>query len=118
MIDFDAQVNMPCMLAFGVPVTLRLRGRPPVSALPDGSPLLGVYNKAQKDVREENGVIVDTARPRLGLSLVMLRAAGVSPDEIDDEDTVIEVGGECWGVMDMMPPDSQGDVQVILKGGR
>lgn len=118
MIDFDAQVNMPCMAAFGLPVTLRLRARPAVSTLADGSPLLGVYNKAQKDVREENGVIVDTARPRLGLSLMMLQAAGVTPDEIDDEDTVIEVGGECWGVMDLMQPDSQGDVQVILKGAR
>lgn len=115
MIDFDALVNRPCVRTFGRPVTITLFNQQPIWLLADGSPLLGVYEEAQKDVHLENGAYVDTVRPRLGFSLSDLHAAGLTPDVIDDEATVIEVAGKAWSVMELQGPDSQGDVQIMLK---
>ena len=115
MIDFDRLVNVACIKALGVPVKITLGSGVQVSILRDGSPLLGIFEESQKELREENGIMIASARPQLGMSRMMLLDACLRPDDIGYGDTVIEVGGRSWGVMEMLPPDSQGDIQIMLK---
>lgn len=113
--DFGALVLGPCIAAFGVPVVYQTVTGVLLSALADGSPLMGIFESATKEMRTaRDGTWVDTARPTLGMRVCDLVSAGCDPNALPIAGELMTIAGKIWRISESPPPDSEGHLHIIL----
>jgi len=104
VINFDNLVVAPLMSVFGVPIVIT-----PVISQPGAAPFLGrgVWSIKTVEIPLENGTILSTYEPHLGIRLADY------PIPLRQEDAVL-VNGTNYLVFDIQP-DGQGAADLTLK---
>ena len=110
MIDFDATVLAACETTFGQRIVYT-SGEGLTYAV------AGIFEQALKEVRpDKDGVLIDSARPILGMRVSTLLAANVPPGRMPTTGELITTSAppSNWVISNAEPPDSEGHMRLTL----